>query len=83
MAELGTLAPAEIKAYIDAVVAATTAVNGINGKSAYQLDVERGFVGTEDEWLASLKKATSFDGGVADSVYTPNDHIDGGNSSGR
>lgn len=83
MAELGTLTPAEIKAYIDAVVAATTAVNGINGKSAYQLDVEQGFVGTEEEWLASLKNLAALDGGAADSVYTPSDVVDGGNASGR
>ena len=29
--------------------------NGIDGKSAYQLAVEKGFVGTEAEWVASLK----------------------------
>ena len=29
--------------------------NGIDGKSAYQLAVEKGFVGTEAEWIASLK----------------------------
>lgn len=28
---------------------------GITGKSAYQIAVENGFVGTEQEWLASLK----------------------------
>lgn len=35
---------------------------GAPGKSAYQLAVEHGFVGTEAEWLASLKGA---DGGGA------------------
>ena len=29
--------------------------NGIDGKSAYQLAVEKGFAGTEAEWIASLK----------------------------
>lgn len=29
--------------------------DGVDGKSAYQLAVEAGFVGTEAEWLASLK----------------------------
>lgn len=29
--------------------------DGINGKSAYQIAVDEGFVGTEAEWLASLK----------------------------
>lgn len=28
---------------------------GFDGKSAYELAVENGFVGTEDEWLESLK----------------------------
>ena len=32
--------------------------NGIDGKSAYQLAVEKGFVGTEAEWIASLKGET-------------------------
>ena len=32
--------------------------NGIDGKSAYQLAVEKGFVGTESEWVASLKGET-------------------------
>lgn len=30
-----------------------------NGKSAYQIAVENGFVGTEQEWLESLKKANA------------------------
>ena len=30
-------------------------VNGTNGKSAYEIAVEYGFVGTEAEWLESLK----------------------------
>lgn len=29
--------------------------NGADGKSAYQLAVDNGFTGTEEEWLASLK----------------------------
>ena len=32
--------------------------NGIDGKSAYQLAVNNGFVGTEAEWIASLKGET-------------------------
>ena len=28
---------------------------GSNGKSAYEIAVEHGFVGTEEEWLESLK----------------------------
>ena len=34
-------------------------LEGIPGKSAYQLAVDAGFVGTEVEWLASLKGADS------------------------
>lgn len=36
--------------------------NGIDGKSAYQLAVEKGFVGTETEWIASLKGETGLQG---------------------
>ena len=32
--------------------------NGIDGKSAYQLAVEKGFTGTLDEWIVSLKGET-------------------------
>lgn len=32
-----------------------TMLIGVEGKSAYQVAVENGFVGTEQEWLASLK----------------------------
>lgn len=30
-------------------------IDGINGKSAYELAVEHGFIGTEEQWLESLK----------------------------
>lgn len=36
--------------------------NGIDGKSAYQLAVEKGFVGTEAEWIASLKGENGLQG---------------------
>ena len=36
--------------------------NGIDGKSAYQLAVEKGFVGTEAEWVASLKGKNGLQG---------------------
>ena len=32
-----------------------TAIPAITGKSAYQIAVKNGFIGTEEEWLASLK----------------------------
>lgn len=34
---------------------------GTNGKSAYEIAVEQGFVGTEDEWIASLKPNSIID----------------------
>ena len=40
--------------------------NGQNGKSAYEIAVEQGFVGTEQEWLESLKGQDGQDGIVMD-----------------
>lgn len=37
-------------------------VNGQDGKSAYEIAVENGFVGTETEWLESLKGSDGKDG---------------------
>ena len=39
-----------IKKYVDKKVAGT-----LTGKSAYQIAVDNGFEGTEQEWLESLK----------------------------
>ena len=36
--------------------------DGVNGKSAYQIAVDTGFIGTEAEWLASLRGADGKDG---------------------
>ena len=36
--------------------------NGVDGKSAYEIAVENGFVGTEEEWLESLKGDTGSQG---------------------
>ena len=36
--------------------------NGVDGKSAYEIAVDNGFVGTEEEWLASLKGDTGATG---------------------
>ena len=36
--------------------------DGINGQSAYQLAVAKGFVGLEEEWIASLKGASGAQG---------------------
>ena len=35
--------------------------DGVNGKSAYQIAVDNGFIGTEAEWLASLRGADGKD----------------------
>lgn len=40
---------------IDAIVDKVGEEAGAVGKSAYQIAVEQGFIGTEAEWLASLK----------------------------
>lgn len=40
----------------------TGAGGGADGKSAYEIAVENGFVGTETEWLASLKGDTGATG---------------------
>ena len=29
--------------------------NGADGQSAYEIAVDNGYIGTEEEWLASLK----------------------------
>ena len=39
------------KRYIDDILAGTEA---LQGKSAYDIAVENGFIGTEEEWLNSL-----------------------------
>lgn len=37
-------------------------ITGKNGKSAYEIAVDHGFQGTEEEWLVSLKGATPYIG---------------------
>ena len=37
-------------------------VQGKDGKSAYKIACEQGFVGTEEEWIASLKGTDGNDG---------------------
>lgn len=43
------------KRYVDEAIAGVSAGAGTPGKSAYEIAVENGFVGTEAEWLASLE----------------------------
>jgi len=40
----------------------TNGTDGEDGKSAYEVAVSNGFIGTETEWLVSLKGATGADG---------------------
>lgn len=58
--DLVTLALA--KKYTEATVAGAGGIKGEDGKSAYQIAVENGFIGTELEWLASLKGEKGTDG---------------------
>lgn len=51
--DLITLALA--KKYTEETVSGIGAIKGEDGKSAYQIAIENGFVGTESEWLESLK----------------------------
>ena len=44
-------------------------MDGTNGKSAYDLAVEKGYSGTLDEWLASLKGSNGNDGDDGKSAY--------------
>jgi hypothetical protein len=47
----------------------TTGADGVDGLSAYQIAVNNGFVGTETEWLASLK-GDKGDTGSVNQSYT-------------
>lgn len=53
---------------ISGEVAIPAKVQGLEGKSAYQLALDAGFVGTLEEWLASLKGEQGVSG-----VYTGTD----------
>nr|DAP76240.1 MAG TPA: hypothetical protein [Caudoviricetes sp.] len=53
----------EVKVNItEPITISTVGVAGQRGKSAYEVAVERGFVGTVDEWLESLKGKDGKDG---------------------
>ncbi|WP_407444473.1 hypothetical protein [Fibrobacter sp.] len=58
----------------------TNGTDGTNGKSAYQIAVDNGFEGTEEEWLASLKGEKGDDGDDGAACYiTDNSEINGFN----
>lgn len=50
--------------------------SGIDGKSAYQIAVEYGFTGTEEEWLNSLNGVNGEDGKDGIDGHTPQSGID-------
>lgn len=43
-----------LKKYVDASLAGSGALQGKDGKSAYEIAVSHGFSGTEEQWLSSL-----------------------------
>ena len=67
--DLVTLALA--KKYTEKTISGIGAIKGEDGKSAYQIAVENGFIGTEAEWLESLKGDTGAAGN--DYVLTDTD----------
>lgn len=46
-------------------------INGTNGLSAYQIAVSNGFIGTEQQWIVSLKGATGATGASGANGWTP------------
>lgn len=49
----------------------TDGINGANGLSAYQIAVSNGFIGTEQQWIVSLKGATGATGATGNNGWTP------------
>ena len=46
-------------------------INGTNGLSAYQIAVSNGFIGTEQQWIVSIKGATGATGASGANGWTP------------
>ena len=46
-------------------------IDGTNGLSAYQVAVSNGFIGTEQQWIVSLKGATGATGASGGNGWTP------------
>lgn len=46
-------------------------IDGTNGLSAYQIAVSNGFIGTEQQWIVSLKGATGATGASGANGWTP------------
>ena len=58
--------------YSNGTTSSFTVTNGTNGKSAYEIAVDNGYVGTEAEWLLSLHGADGTDGKSAYQVAVDN-----------
>ncbi len=54
--------PPTLDLYTQLIKRIEDAEKGFDGKSAYEIAVEHGFVGTEEEWLASLQGTDGHDG---------------------
>lgn len=52
-------------------VKGSSTTTGNDGKSAYEIAVDNGFIGTETEWLESLKGEPGKDGAPGADGYTP------------
>ena len=50
------------KKYVQETMAGAGGIKGDDGKSAYQIALDNGFSGTEDEWLNSLRGYTPVKG---------------------
>ena len=51
-------------------------INGTNGLSAYQIAISNGFIGTEQQWIVSLKGATGSTGASGANCWTPSIRTD-------
>ena len=63
---LGVLSTAFVASLTLGFAACEQGQNGKDGKSAYEIAVEHGFTGTEEEWLAALQGATGAQGEKGD-----------------
>lgn len=54
------------KKYTDDTLAGSGSLQGKDGKSAYQIALDKGFIGTEEEWLESLKGEAGLQGNKGD-----------------
>lgn len=62
------------KKYTDDTLAGSGSLQGKDGKSAYQIALDNGFIGTEVDWLESLKGEAGKDG--QDYILTDSDKME-------